>query len=136
MADRIVVLAGHSEKDIAAAASADGGVRVVPDLAAAVAALDADTRVVLVHDPRWELAPAELITRVVDTVLADGVPAVPVLPCTDTVKRLDERGFVIDTPDRAGLAVLRSPLGWPVAAIRSDALAPGEFPVGARAVTL
>jgi 2-C-methyl-D-erythritol 4-phosphate cytidylyltransferase len=57
-----------------------------------------------------------------------------VLPCSDTVKRLDADGFVIDTSDRAGLRVVRTPIGYPAALIRSGALAPGAVPVGARTV--
>ena len=127
-----VVVATESEKDIRTLLSDDGSVRVVPDFA--VADIDHDARVVLVCDPPRVLAPAELIRHVVATVLADDVPVVPVLPCSDTVQRLDTDGFVIDTPDRAGLRVVQTPIGYPAALIRSGVLTPGEVPVGARTV--
>ncbi|HEX4726058.1 MAG TPA: 2-C-methyl-D-erythritol 4-phosphate cytidylyltransferase [Pseudonocardiaceae bacterium] len=127
-----IVVATESEKDIRTLLPDDGSVRVVPDFA--VADLDPDARVVLVHDPLRVLAPAELIRHVVATVLADDMPVVPVLPCSDTVKRLDADGFVIDTPNRAGLRVVQTPIGYPAALIRSGALQPGEVPVGARTV--
>ncbi|HEX9336285.1 MAG TPA: 2-C-methyl-D-erythritol 4-phosphate cytidylyltransferase [Pseudonocardiaceae bacterium] len=131
---RIVVIAPESEMDIRTPLSECGGsVRVMPDVAAAVADLDADTRVVLVHDPRAS-ASADLIERVVATVLADDIVVVPVLPCSDTVKRLDADGFIIDSPNRDGLRVIRTPLGYPADAIRSGALVPGAVPVGARTV--
>lgn len=127
-----IVVATESEKDIRALLPDDGSVRVVPDFA--VADIDPEARVVLVHDPLRVLAPAELIRQVITTVVADGVPVVPVLPCSDTVKRLDADGFVIDTPDRAGLRVVQTPIGYPAGLIRSGAQQLGEVPVGARTV--
>lgn len=127
-----IVVAAESEKDIRALLPDDGSVRVVPEFT--VAHLDPEARVVLVHDPLRVLAPAELIRHVVATVLADDVPVVPVLPCSDTVKRLDATGFVIDTPDRAGLRVVQTPIGYPAALLRSGVHQPGDVPVGARTV--
>ncbi|HEY0806781.1 MAG TPA: 2-C-methyl-D-erythritol 4-phosphate cytidylyltransferase [Pseudonocardiaceae bacterium] len=126
--DRIVVVTPESEMDLPA------DVCVVPDVAAGVAGIGADARVVLVHDPSHAFAPVELIRQVVATVLTDDVSVVPVLPCSDTVKRLDADGFVIDTPDRGGLRVIQTPLGYPAAVIRSGAVVPGVVPVGARTV--
>jgi 2-C-methyl-D-erythritol 4-phosphate cytidylyltransferase len=99
-----------------------------------VAGIDADVRVVLVHDLSHAFAPVELIRQVVATVLTDDMSVVPVLPCSDTVKRLDADGFVIDTPDRGGLRVIQAPLGYPAEVIRSGAVMPGVVPVGARTV--
>ena len=127
-----IVVAAESEKDIRALLDSAASVRVMSDFV--VADISRDAQVVLVHDPLRVLAPAELIRRVVATVLADDVPVVPVLPCSDTVKRLDADGFVIDTPDRAGLRVIQTPIGYPAALIRSGALQPGDVPVGARTV--
>jgi 2-C-methyl-D-erythritol 4-phosphate cytidylyltransferase len=71
-----------------------------------------EVSVVLVHDVRHAFAPPELIRAVVEEVRT-GVPAVvPVLPCTDTVKELDESGVIIDTPDRSTLRVTQSPVGF------------------------
>ncbi|HEX4704895.1 MAG TPA: 2-C-methyl-D-erythritol 4-phosphate cytidylyltransferase [Pseudonocardiaceae bacterium] len=70
------------------------------------------TSVVLVHAPRHAFAPPELIRRVVEETAAGAPSVVPVLPCTDTVKELDESGVIIDTPDRATLRVIQSPIGF------------------------
>lgn len=67
---------------------------------------------VLVHTPRHAYAPPELVRRVVEDVHAGAVAIVPVLPCTDTVKALDESGVIIDTPDRTTLRVTQSPIGF------------------------
>ena len=75
---------------------------------------------VLVHDPRHAFAPPELIASVVDGVLAGAPAVVPVLPCTDTVKELDESGVIIATPDRSVLRVTQSPIGFAAALWREQ----------------
>ncbi len=71
-----------------------------------------DISVVLVHEQRHAFAPPELIRGVVQEIEAGAPAVVPVLPCTDTVKELDEAGVIIDTPDRATLRVTQSPIGF------------------------
>jgi 2-C-methyl-D-erythritol 4-phosphate cytidylyltransferase len=132
--DRVIVLpesAGMSAVDFAS----DLGVDVVldatvADCAAAVAAAPG-VRVVLVHDPLCAYTPDSVLDRVVRTVVAEGRPVVPVLPCSDTVKRVDDTDVVMDTPDRAGLRVIQSPVGYPAALLASGAVTVGTFPVGA-----
>ena len=94
-----------------------------------------DADVVLVHDPLRAYTPAGVVTRVIAEVVATGRPVVPVLPCSDTVKRVAETGVVIDTPDRTSLRVAQSPIGYPAASLTSGAVVPGTVPAGARLVT-
>lgn len=131
--DRVVVAApaGESEMDISGGAAS---VRAMPSLAAALAELDTAVRVVLVCDPTRTSVSDTTVRSVVAEVVTRGVPVVPVLPCSDTVKRLDADGFVIDTPDRAGLRVVQSPVGYPADALRSGAVTLETVPVGARVV--
>lgn len=73
-----------------------------------------DARIALVHDVDRALTPAALVRSVADAV-ADGNPAVvPVLPVTDTVKRVDAAGVILDTPDRTDLRSVQSPQGFAV----------------------
>jgi 2-C-methyl-D-erythritol 4-phosphate cytidylyltransferase len=88
--------------------------------------------VVLVHDPLRAFTPTDLVDRVVTAVLDLAGPVVPVLPCSDTVKRVDDHDSVLDTPDRAGLRVTQTPLGYPAAMVTSATL--GSVPVGASTV--
>jgi 2-C-methyl-D-erythritol 4-phosphate cytidylyltransferase len=120
--DRIIVVTPESEMDgeltellAEFGVSVDGIVRAVPSFAPTV-------RVVLVHDPLRAFAPPSLIRRVADAVLVADTPVVPVLPCSDTVKLLDDHRVVIDTPDRAGLRVIQTPLGYPARLMSSVAL--------------
>jgi 2-C-methyl-D-erythritol 4-phosphate cytidylyltransferase len=95
---------------------------------------DPHVAVVLCHDPA--LGSVATVERVVEHVLATGRPVVPVLPCSDTVKRLDDADVVIDTPDRDELRVLRSPIGYPAGLVRSGTVRVGTVPVGALTITV
>lgn len=88
-------------------------------------------RVVLVHDPRRSTASSAVVARVVESVLSSGRVVVPVLPCTDTVKQLDDSGVVLATPDRSELRVIQSPIGYPAELISSGTVVPGRVPSGA-----
>lgn len=101
-------------------------------VASAVAvAAQPGVRVVLVHDPLRVATPPDVVARVVQAVLDSGRAVVPVLPCTDTVKSLDDADVVIDTPDRVALRVIQSPIGYPAELISSGAVVPGTVPSGA-----
>jgi 2-C-methyl-D-erythritol 4-phosphate cytidylyltransferase len=75
-----------------------------------------DTQVVLLHD--GSVVPDALLARVVAQVLERGLPVVPVLPCSDTVKQVDADDVVLSTPDRAMLRVLGRPIGFPASFLR------------------
>ena len=49
------------------------------------------------------------MAAVAEAVLGGQDAAVPALPLTDTVKRVDAEGFVRGRPDREGLRVVQSP---------------------------
>jgi 2-C-methyl-D-erythritol 4-phosphate cytidylyltransferase len=77
-----------------------------------VAALSDDVDLVLVHDAARPFISAEVISAVVKT-LRDGADAViPVLPVTDTIKRVDVDGVVAETIDRSELRVVQTPQGF------------------------
>lgn len=94
----------------------------------------ATAKIVLVHDPLRAFVPADVVDRVVGAVVEHHRPVVPVLPCSDTVKRLDAADVVIDTPDRAGLRVAQTPIGYPAELIADGTVAPGSVPAGALTV--
>ena len=72
---------------------------------------------VLIHDAARPAVTAALIGRVVAAL--DGAPAaIPVVPLTDSLKRVDD-GRVIGSVDRAGLARAQTPQGFDYAAIRA-----------------
>jgi 2-C-methyl-D-erythritol 4-phosphate cytidylyltransferase/2-C-methyl-D-erythritol 2,4-cyclodiphosphate synthase len=64
--------------------------------------------IVLVHDAARPFASAELITRAIAAAEKTGA-AVPVLPVTDTVKRLGQSGTIEATLDRSALRLVQTP---------------------------
>lgn len=82
-------------------------------VAAGLAALAPGVRTVLVHDAARALTPGALFDRVLAEVLRTGAGVVPALPVTDTIKRVDASGAVIETVDRSELAGVQTPQGFP-----------------------
>jgi 2-C-methyl-D-erythritol 4-phosphate cytidylyltransferase len=67
---------------------------------------------VLVHDVGHPLARLVVTDRVIAGLRAGHRVAVPVLPMTDTVKAIDERGAVLGTVDRIALRTVQYPRGY------------------------
>lgn len=73
------------------------------------AVADRRATAVLVHDAARPVVPASLVDRVL-APLADGWDAVvPTLPVTDTIKRIDSSGQVVETIDRSVLGAAQTP---------------------------
>ncbi len=64
--------------------------------------------IVLVHDAARPLASPALVSRAIEAARASGA-AIPALPVTDTVKRVDARGHVLDTLPREELRTVQTP---------------------------
>lgn len=75
-----------------------------------------EATVVLVHDAARPLVDDATIDRVVDSVRA-GVCAIAALPVTDTLKVVDEHGFIVRTMSRDTLWRAQTPQGFPRAVI-------------------
>ena len=67
--------------------------------------------IVLVHDAARPFATPALVKRAIDAVEKTGA-AVPGLPVTDTIKAVDDGGFVAQTLDRARLRAIQTPQGF------------------------
>jgi len=63
---------------------------------------------VLVHDAARPLASSALLDRAISAVMATGA-AIPAIPVTDTIKRVDAMGVVTGTLDRATLRAAQTP---------------------------
>lgn len=90
----------------------EGGDDRTASVAAGLAALEAQVRVVLVHDAARALAPTELFEQVAAAVLEGYDAVVPGLPVTDTIKQVDARGRVVGTLDRESLRAVQTPQGF------------------------
>jgi 2-C-methyl-D-erythritol 4-phosphate cytidylyltransferase/2-C-methyl-D-erythritol 2,4-cyclodiphosphate synthase len=85
-----------------------GGETRTESVRAGVAEVPDDAVVILVHDAARPVLPDEVIGRVIEA-LGDGFDgAVPALPVSDTVKRVDG-DLVLETLDRSTLATVQTP---------------------------
>jgi len=95
--------------------------------------------IVVLHDAHRPLAPAELVARVVEAVLAGADAAVPVVEVTETVKEVDG-GRIVRTVPRETLVQVQTPqaVRWPLLAAAHHACRPGDplVPASARTVTV
>ncbi|MES0372573.1 MAG: 2-C-methyl-D-erythritol 4-phosphate cytidylyltransferase [Mariprofundaceae bacterium] len=73
-----------------------------------LAALPDDIDMVGVHDAARPLPSKQLLQDVLDVAEEHGA-AVPGLPVHDTIKRVNEKGRVLDTPDRTLLRAVQTP---------------------------
>jgi 2-C-methyl-D-erythritol 4-phosphate cytidylyltransferase len=95
-----------------------GGAERQDSVAAGLAALPPGVDLVLVHDAARALVPIDVVEAVV-SALRDGAAAVvPVLPVSDTVKRVGIAGEVVATVPREDLRSVQTPQGF-----RRDVLA-------------
>ena len=85
-----------------------GGVARSISMQQGLNALPSHVDLVAVHDAARPLPSATLLTDVFDTAEQYGA-AVPGVPVTDTIKRIDEAGKVIDTLERGRLRAVQTP---------------------------
>lgn len=128
-ADHVVVVLAPGEEAEGAAlvesGAADvavtGGTERADSVRAALAVIDEDAAVIIVHDAARPLASAELHLAVATAVHAGADAAIPGIPVTDTIKRVthDDRArtVVVETPDRSTLVAVQTPQ-----AFRADVL--------------
>jgi 2-C-methyl-D-erythritol 4-phosphate cytidylyltransferase len=113
LAEMTAALAGLGADVTVVPGGADRTESVLLALRAALAVLP-DTRIVLVHDAARAFTPPELVRSVTAAVAAGAAAVVPVLPVTDTVKRVDAAGVVVETPSRVDLRAVQTPQGFAV----------------------
>lgn len=94
---RVVVAGGSSRQE-----SVRNGLAAVADT----------TEWVLIHDAARPLVPAEVISAVVNALRQGARAVIPVLPVTDTIKRVDAFGVVTGTVDRLELRAVQTPQGF------------------------
>lgn len=89
-----------------------GGDTRQASVAAGLGVLEPGIRTVLVHDAARAFTPTDVFDRVISAVAATGSGVIPVLPVTDTIKRVDGAA-VLETIDRSALVQVQTPQGFP-----------------------
>jgi 2-C-methyl-D-erythritol 4-phosphate cytidylyltransferase len=94
-----------------------GGATRSDSVRAGLAAVPEDVDVIVVHDAARPRASAALFAAVIDAVGGGADGAVPALPVTDTVKRVDG-DHVVETVDRTDLVAVQTPQAFRAEALR------------------
>ena len=95
-----------------------GGNRRRDSVSAGLDALTSGSPIVLIHDAARPLVGIDLIESVVVAIAGTGVEgAIPVIPVTDTIKRV-EGSRVGETVDRSALVACQTPQGFITQALR------------------
>jgi 2-C-methyl-D-erythritol 4-phosphate cytidylyltransferase len=105
-------------------AAVAGGATRAHSVAAGLAEVPDDTDLILVHDAARPFASAALVSAVL-AALGDADGAVPGVPVTDTIKRV-EGGRVAETPDRSQLVAVQTPQAFTAATLRRAYAQPPE----------
>jgi 2-C-methyl-D-erythritol 4-phosphate cytidylyltransferase/2-C-methyl-D-erythritol 2,4-cyclodiphosphate synthase len=108
----------HGEKPLIIV---EGGARRQDSVARAFARVSPHADIVVIHDAARPLVTADLIERTIAAAVADGA-AVAAVRATDTVKRGNDTGHVVETLSREHVYLVQTPQAFRVAVLR-DALA-------------
>lgn len=95
----------------------DGGDTRQESVSRGLAGLPPEATAVLIHDGARCLVEPELIARCAAAVIA-GAAVIAATPVTDTIKRVEADGTIVDTPDRSVLWGAQTPQGFPVEQLR------------------
>ncbi len=88
-----------------------------------LSSLPSDAKHVLIHDGARCLVEPDLLNRCAE-IVSTGNAVIAATPVTDTVKRVDDKGFITNTPERSKLWAAQTPQGFSVAKLsRGHALA-------------
>ena len=113
----VVVLPPGTQWD-GAGTPVDGGATRSASVRCGLAAIPDDAEVVVVHDAARPLASSALFDAVIAAVRAGAPAAVPALPVSDTLKRVNEER-VIETVDRSQLVAIQTPQAFRAEALRA-----------------
>lgn len=130
LAEALIVVAAAGEEECAWRAVAESGVekarvQVViggkerqDSVRHALMAMPDTWQKVLIHDGARPFVPRSVLVRLLDAT-EPGIGAIPGVAVTDTIKRIDDEGFIIETPPRSALRAAQTPQCFMAAEIRA-----------------
>jgi 2-C-methyl-D-erythritol 4-phosphate cytidylyltransferase/2-C-methyl-D-erythritol 2,4-cyclodiphosphate synthase len=95
-----------------------GGVLRSDSVKLALAALSPSVEYVLVHDAARGLATSDLASQVLSELKGGEAAVIPALAVVDTIKEVDNAGYVRNTPDRNSLRAVQTPQGFSVSVLK------------------
>jgi 2-C-methyl-D-erythritol 4-phosphate cytidylyltransferase len=105
--------------DVATEGGVAGGATRSESVRAGLAAVPLEATIVCVHDAARPFASAQLFAAVIRAVAEGADGAVPGVPVTDTIKRIDGERVVIDTPPREALVAVQTPQAFRASVLRA-----------------
>jgi len=103
-----------------------GGQTRSESIRSGLAAVSSDTKYILVHDAARALASNDLADRVLFALKNGEVAVIPGLHQIDTIKSVDEKGYVKSTPVRADLRNIQTPQGFEISVLKKAHATNGE----------
>jgi len=117
VSDGVVVVVPPA--DVAVEGGVAGGATRSQSVRAGLAAVPPTATIVCVHDAARPFASAQLFLAVIQAVIDGADGAIPGIPVSDTVKRIDADGVVVDTPPRAALVAVQTPQAFRASILRA-----------------
>jgi 2-C-methyl-D-erythritol 4-phosphate cytidylyltransferase len=105
--------------DIPVEGGVAGGQTRSESVRAGLAAVPPGATIVCVHDAARPFASSQLFAAVISAVHEGADAAVPAVPVTDTIKRVDADNVVVDTPPRAALVAVQTPQAFRASILRA-----------------
>jgi 2-C-methyl-D-erythritol 4-phosphate cytidylyltransferase/2-C-methyl-D-erythritol 2,4-cyclodiphosphate synthase len=103
-----------------------GGQTRSESVRAGLSAVANDCSFVLVHDAARALASTALVSRVLSALNDGEVAVIPGLPQVDTIKSVDNQGYVSATLNRSELRTIQTPQGFEFSTLKKAHAANGE----------
>ena len=82
-----------------------------------LASLPDDAKYILIHDGARCMVDSNLFDNCAE-IVSSGNAVIAATPVTDTIKKVDSNGIILETPDRAGLWAAQTPQAFSVAELR------------------
>ncbi|HUW77413.1 MAG TPA: 2-C-methyl-D-erythritol 4-phosphate cytidylyltransferase [Candidatus Nanopelagicaceae bacterium] len=89
-----------------------GGESRTESVQLALAHLSSDIEFVLIHDAARAFAPVSMMRRILRALHKGATAVIPAIEVSDTIKSVDEKGFVVSTYDRETLRAVQTPQGF------------------------
>lgn len=105
--------------DVATEGGVAGGATRSDSVRAGLAAVPPTATIICVHDAARPFASAELFAAVIGAISHGADAAIPGIAVTDTIKRIDDDGIVIETPPRSALVAVQTPQAFRASVLRA-----------------
>ena len=117
VSDGVVVVVPAA--DVVTEGGVAGGATRSDSVRAGLATVPPTATIICVHDAARPFASAELFAAVIAAISDGADAAVPGIAVTDTIKRIDADGIVVETPPRSALVAVQTPQAFRASVLRA-----------------